>query len=50
MLTYNLLIGTKGLFLSDCHLIEAAAHATNPETSKKLWDLSEKLVGQEFRP
>ncbi|KAJ7346261.1 NAD-P-binding protein [Mycena albidolilacea] len=40
----------SGGYLSDCKLAteQAAPHATDKETAKKLWELSEKLVGQKF--
>ncbi|KAJ7158848.1 NAD-P-binding protein [Mycena filopes] len=39
-----------GAYLSDCKIAneQAAPHATDKEAAKKLWALSEKLVGQEF--
>ncbi|KAK0640057.1 WW domain-containing oxidoreductase [Lasiodiplodia hormozganensis] len=38
----------KGIYLSDCHLIDAAPHATDANSAKKLWALSEDLVKQAF--
>jgi len=35
-------------FLSDCQFGEAASWAKDPEAAKKLWALSESLVGQNF--
>ncbi|KAJ7230309.1 NAD-P-binding protein, partial [Mycena pura] len=40
----------SGEYLSDCKLApeQVAPHATDKEAAKKLWKLSEKLVGQTF--
>ncbi|EMD58951.1 hypothetical protein COCSADRAFT_41509 [Bipolaris sorokiniana ND90Pr] len=38
----------KGIFLDDCQISNAAPHATDPDKAKKLWELSEKLVGTKF--
>ncbi|KAI0157973.1 NAD(P)-binding protein [Hypoxylon sp. FL1284] len=35
-------------FLMDSHIEEPAAHASDPGTADRLWELSEKLVGQKF--
>jgi NAD(P)-dependent dehydrogenase (short-subunit alcohol dehydrogenase family) len=41
--------GCGGTFLSDCAINDtAAAWATDPEAARRLWQLSEKLVGQSF--
>ncbi|KAJ6449858.1 NAD-P-binding protein [Mycena sanguinolenta] len=40
----------SGAYLSECKIAteQAALHATDKEAAKKLWELSEKLVGQKF--
>ncbi|KAJ7148693.1 NAD-P-binding protein [Mycena crocata] len=40
----------SGAYLTDCKIAteQAAPHATDKETAKKLWALSEQLVGQKF--
>ncbi|KAJ7247442.1 NAD-P-binding protein [Mycena haematopus] len=40
----------SGAYLSECKIAteQAAPHATDKEAAKKLWVLSEKLVGQKF--
>ncbi|KAF2092641.1 NAD(P)-binding protein [Rhizodiscina lignyota] len=37
-----------GLFLDNCQFKEPAAHATNPDAARRLWALSEELVGAKF--
>ncbi|KAH7092336.1 hypothetical protein FB567DRAFT_236240 [Paraphoma chrysanthemicola] len=37
------------VLLHDCQLSEAAPYATNPDMAERLWTLSEKLVGIEFK-
>ncbi|KAI8310971.1 hypothetical protein K4K59_007748 [Colletotrichum sp. SAR11_240] len=46
--------GQNGAFLSDCHVADPALEevyswATSEVDAKRLWELSEKLVGQVFR-
>jgi hypothetical protein len=36
------------LYLEDCHVGEALPYATDGEAAKRLWALSEELVGQTF--
>ncbi|KAI1454703.1 retinol dehydrogenase 13 [Annulohypoxylon moriforme] len=38
----------SGSFIQDCQIYNALEHATNPESARKLWEVSEKLVGQKF--
>ncbi|KAI1209599.1 retinol dehydrogenase 13 [Annulohypoxylon truncatum] len=38
----------SGSFIQDCQVYTALEHATDPESARKLWELSEKLVGQKF--
>ncbi|KAJ6569368.1 hypothetical protein B0H19DRAFT_693539 [Mycena capillaripes] len=40
----------SGAYLVDCNLApeQVAPHATDKETAKRLWELSEKLVSQKF--
>ncbi|KXX75638.1 Short-chain dehydrogenase TIC 32, chloroplastic [Madurella mycetomatis] len=38
----------KGLYLSDCQFVEPFAHAKDPVAAKRLWKLSEELVGEKF--
>ncbi len=37
-----------GAYLEDCHVSEAAPHATDPDDAARLWALSEQIVGQQF--
>jgi len=37
-----------GAYLEDCHVSEAAPHATDPDDAARLWALSEQIVGQSF--
>jgi retinol dehydrogenase-12 len=36
---------SNGKYFSDCHVTKCSAEATNPEAAKRLWEISEKLVG-----
>jgi NAD(P)-dependent dehydrogenase (short-subunit alcohol dehydrogenase family) len=38
----------NGIYLDDCQPLEPASFARDPKAAKKLWELSEKLVGQKF--
>ncbi|KAI1103666.1 retinol dehydrogenase 13 [Jackrogersella minutella] len=38
----------SGSFIQDCQVGSPLEHATDPESARKLWELSEKLVGQKF--
>ncbi len=38
----------SGSYLDDCKPIPATLAASSPENAAKLWELSEKLVGQKF--
>ncbi|KAI1864122.1 uncharacterized protein JN550_009142 [Neoarthrinium moseri] len=38
----------SGAYIVDCHIEEALDYATDPRNAKKLWDLSEELVGHKF--
>ena len=38
-----------GAYLEDCHVSEAAPHATDPDDAARLWALSEQIVGQSFK-
>ncbi|KAI1415007.1 retinol dehydrogenase 13 [Hypoxylon sp. FL1857] len=38
----------SGSFIQDCQIGSPLEHATDPENARKLWELSEKLVGQKF--
>ncbi|KAK5059750.1 hypothetical protein LTR84_009633 [Exophiala bonariae] len=40
--------GGDNLYLNDCQFFEITAWARNPQYAEKLWQLSERLVGQEF--
>jgi len=37
--------GKGGAYLQDCRIKKAAPQSTDPETAKKLWEISAKLVG-----
>ncbi len=37
-----------GAYLTDCALAEARPYATDPEAARRLWALSEQLVGEAF--
>ena len=39
-----------GLYLEDCHVSEALPYATDAQAARRLWALSEELVGQSFSP
>lgn len=36
------------IYLSDCQIAQAAAHASDEEAAERLWTLTEELVGQKF--
>lgn len=38
----------SGAFVQDCQIDEALEYAQDPDNAKKLWALSEELVGQKF--
>jgi hypothetical protein len=38
----------SGAYLADADLAEQSAHAKGSELAQKLWELSEKLVGEKF--
>jgi hypothetical protein len=38
----------SGVYLADCQLAPAAEFATDPKLAKRLWGLSEELVGEKF--
>ncbi|KAI1138121.1 retinol dehydrogenase 13 [Hypoxylon sp. FL0543] len=38
----------SGAFIQDCQIGSPLEHATDPENARRLWELSEKLVGQKF--
>lgn len=38
----------SGAYVKDCQVDEALDYASDPENAKKLWVLSERLVGQKF--
>lgn len=48
-------LGSKGVYLQDCQLVEEPkpgvlqAYAVDGENAEKLWKISEKMVGQEFK-
>lgn len=47
------IVGNNGVFLSDCHVADQTQEevypwAINKVDAERLWELSEKLVGQEF--
>ncbi|KJA19690.1 hypothetical protein HYPSUDRAFT_44061 [Hypholoma sublateritium FD-334 SS-4] len=46
------IVGSNGSYLVDAKLApeQAAPYATDKDNAKKLWELSETLVGQKFRP
>ena len=37
-----------GTDLADCAVATAAPYATDPDAARRLWALSEQLVGEEF--
>ncbi|KAJ7624836.1 NAD-P-binding protein [Roridomyces roridus] len=45
------LLAQPGAYLADCQVAneQVAPHSSNPENAKKLWDITETLLGQEFR-
>ncbi|USP78246.1 hypothetical protein yc1106_05520 [Curvularia clavata] len=40
---------SKGILLHDCQISDAMPYATDPKLAEKLWSLSEKLVGTNFK-
>lgn len=38
------------VFLDDCQFSDAKEWATDPGLADRLWELSEKLVGESYRP
>ena len=42
------LVDAGGAYLADCAVAEARAYATDPESARRLWALSEELVGETF--
>ncbi|KAI2469538.1 retinol dehydrogenase 13 [Annulohypoxylon bovei var. microspora] len=38
----------SGSFIENCQVSSPLEHATDPENARKLWELTEKLVGQKF--
>jgi hypothetical protein len=41
----------NGAFLIDCHVNDdIIGYAKEPESAQRLWALSEKLVGESFKP
>ena len=38
----------EAIYLSDCQIAEAAAHARDANAAERLWRLSEEIVGQKF--
>jgi hypothetical protein len=47
-LAYVEIIDVMGGYLADCQLAPASEHATDPKIAKRLWELSEDLVGEKF--
>lgn len=41
--------GRSGFFLRNCQPFDTVDYTTDPESAERLWKLSEKLVGEEFR-
>ncbi|KAG5305379.1 hypothetical protein I7I50_05757 [Histoplasma capsulatum G186AR] len=39
----------SGSFLMDCQISAPAAYSVNEESAEKLWKLTERFVGQEFK-
>ncbi|KAI1644430.1 NAD(P)-binding protein [Daldinia loculata] len=37
-----------GSYIVDCQIVAPHEYATDPEAARKLWEISEKLVGQKF--
>jgi NAD(P)-dependent dehydrogenase (short-subunit alcohol dehydrogenase family) len=46
--TASELDGTGGIYLADCAPATAAPWATDPDAARRLWELSERLIGQTF--
>lgn len=40
--------GESGKFLRNCAVYDVMPYALDPTSAEKLWELSEKLVGQKF--
>ncbi|KAI0508903.1 hypothetical protein F5B22DRAFT_379977 [Xylaria bambusicola] len=38
----------RGLYLADCQFFQCAEHARSRDAAQKLWELSEKLMGDKF--
>jgi len=38
----------SGAYLFHSEIANAAPHASDPEVAERLWELSERLVGQKF--
>ncbi|KAI0839228.1 retinol dehydrogenase 13 [Hypoxylon sp. FL0890] len=38
----------SGAYIENCQIGSPLEHATDPESARRLWELSEKLVGQKF--
>ncbi|KAK5633793.1 hypothetical protein RRF57_009507 [Xylaria bambusicola] len=38
----------RGLYLADCQFFQCAEHARSRDAAQKLWELSEKLIGDNF--
>ena len=41
--------GDSGAYLDDCQVGDATAFTMDSNNAKKLWELSEKLVGEKFQ-
>ena len=46
--TTDAALACAGSYLADCAPAEARAHATDPASARRLWELSERLVGETF--
>jgi hypothetical protein len=40
--------GFSGAFLDDCHPKKPLEYASDPANGKKLWELTEKILGEKF--
>ncbi|KAI1813230.1 hypothetical protein GGS20DRAFT_577765 [Poronia punctata] len=38
----------RGLYLADCQFVPCANHARDPDAARRLWALSEELIGEKF--
>ncbi|KAB5531445.1 retinol dehydrogenase 13 [Coniochaeta sp. 2T2.1] len=38
----------RGMYIADCQVEEAFAYSQDPEAARKLWELTEELVGEKF--